>query len=149
MRDRALIIGGLVLCLGLLTWPAWRALAVPPPPPPELVRPANATRCVASTDYMRASHMVLLQEWRESVVRSGVRTYQTAGGQVVSMSLTGTCLRACHTDKSKFCDRCHDYAGVKPTCWNCHVADGRQPVVGRPSSGLWFAGSPVATGWLP
>jgi hypothetical protein len=122
MRDRAVILAGLALCVGALTWPTWRALASPPPPPPELARPANATRCVAPTAYMRASHMVLLQQWRDSVVRAGVRAYQTPGGQVVPMSLTGTCLRACHTDKSKFCDRCHDYAGVKPTCWNCHVS---------------------------
>jgi hypothetical protein len=123
MRDRTLILAGLASCLGLLTWPAWRTLAAPPSPPPDLARPANATECVAPTGYMRASHMVLLQDWREKVVRAGVRTYTTPAGRVVPMSLTGTCLRACHTDKAKFCDRCHDYANVKPTCWNCHVAD--------------------------
>jgi hypothetical protein len=122
MRDRALILGGLALCLGLLTWPTWRTLAAPPPAPPDLVRPTNATECVAPTAYMRASHMVLLQDWREKVVRTGVRAYTTPAGKVVPMSLTGTCLRACHTDKANFCDRCHDYARVAPTCWGCHVS---------------------------
>jgi len=27
----------------------------------------------------------------------------------------------CHTDKAKFCDRCHNYVGVTPNCWDCHV----------------------------
>ena len=123
MRSRTLILGGLALCLGVFTWPAWRTLVAAPPAPPDLVRPVNATRCVAPTAYMRSSHMILLRQWREAVVRTGTRTYTSTDGQVVRMSLTGTCLRACHTDKSKFCDRCHDYADVKPTCWNCHVAD--------------------------
>ena len=123
MRSRTTILAGLAICLGLLTWPAWRTLAAPPPAPPDLAKPANATECVAPTDYMRASHMVLLRDWREKVVRTGARTYRTAAGRDVPMSLTGTCLRACHTDKTKFCDRCHDYAHVTPTCWNCHVAE--------------------------
>ena len=70
---------------------------------------------------MRASHMTLLAEWRDRVVRDGVRTYTGADGRVVRMSLSGTCLGTCHTDKTAFCDRCHDYAGVKPACWDCHV----------------------------
>jgi hypothetical protein len=123
MRDRTVILAGLALCLGLITWPAWRTLAAPPPAPPDLARPANAKECVAPTAYMRASHMVLLNDWRETVVRTGARTYRTAAGRDVQMSLTGTCIRACHTDKAKFCDRCHDYANVTPTCWNCHVSD--------------------------
>jgi hypothetical protein len=126
MRDRTMILAGLALCLGLITWPVWRTLAAPPPAAPALARPANATECVAPTAYMRASHMVLLNDWRETVVRTGARTYRTPSGREVQMSLTGTCIRACHTDKAQFCDRCHDYASVKPTCWNCHVSESRQ-----------------------
>jgi hypothetical protein len=122
MRDRALILAGLALFVGLATWPAWRALASAPPAPPALMRPVVATRCVAPTEFMRASHMRLLEQWRDRVVRDGVRTYTDGDGRVVRMSLSQTCLGPCHTDKTKFCDRCHDYAGVTPTCWNCHVA---------------------------
>jgi hypothetical protein len=121
MRNRLLILGGLVCFLALVTWPAWRALASAPPQAPSLERPQGATRCVAPTEFMRASHMKLLEQWRDRVVRDGVRTYTDDEGRVVKMSLSGTCVRACHTDKTKFCDRCHDYAGVKPTCWDCHV----------------------------
>jgi hypothetical protein len=122
MRNRLLILGGLAFFLTLVTWPVWRALASAPAPPPTLARPASATRCVAPVEYMRASHMTLLAEWRNRVVREGVRTYTDGNGRSVRMSLSGTCLGACHTDKTTFCDRCHDYADVKPTCWNCHVA---------------------------
>ena len=27
----------------------------------------------------------------------------------------------CHSNKEKFCDSCHDYAAVQPTCWECHI----------------------------
>jgi hypothetical protein len=127
MRDRAPILAGLVFVLAVVTWPVWRTLAAPLPAPPNLARPVHATRCVAPTAYMRASHMTLLRDWRDAAVRNGVRSFRTADGQTVPISLTGTCIRACHTDKASFCDRCHDYAGVKPTCWNCHVSDGRLP----------------------
>jgi hypothetical protein len=122
MRDRAWILGGLAAFLALVTWPAWRAVASAPPRPPDLARPVGATRCVAPTEYMRSSHMTLLLHWRDRVVRDGVRTYADAGGRTVTMSLTKTCIGSCHADKTKFCDRCHDYARVTPACWNCHVA---------------------------
>lgn len=121
MRNRLLILSGMGLCLVALTWPTWRALASAPTAAPSLARPVGATRCVAPVAFMRTSHMMLLAEWRDRVVRDGVRTYTDADGQVVTMSLSGTCLGVCHVDKTKFCDRCHDYAGVKPTCWGCHV----------------------------
>jgi hypothetical protein len=131
MRDRPLILGALALFLALVTAPAWRALATAPAAAPVLARPTGATQCVAPTEFMRASHMKLLGEWRDRVVRDGVRTYTDSRGHVVRMSLSGTCLGACHTDKAKFCDRCHDYANVKPTCWNCHVV----PAAGSAAGG--------------
>jgi hypothetical protein len=130
MRDRALILGGLAVFLAAATWPTWRALASTPAPPPELARPVGSARCVAPTAYMRASHMTLLAEWRDRVVRDGIRTYVGDDGRTVTMSLTDTCLGACHTDKAKFCDRCHDYARVSPTCWDCHLAPPAVPQAG-------------------
>jgi hypothetical protein len=77
-------------------------------------------RCVEDTAFMRDNHMKLLASWRDSVVRKGNRVYTAKDGRVFEMGLTGNCLK-CHENKSRFCDRCHDYAGVKPTCWNCHI----------------------------
>ena len=67
----------------------------------------------------RDRHKDLLNEWKKSVVRDGHRTYVAGDGQEHNMSLTGTCL-SCHPNKEEFCVKCHDYAAVKPKCWDCH-----------------------------
>jgi hypothetical protein len=80
----------------------------------------DAERCVENTLYMKSKHMDLLNNWKESVVRDGIRIHKAVDGRLYNKSLTGTCL-GCHSSKAQFCDRCHDYAGVKPKCWDCHV----------------------------
>jgi hypothetical protein len=123
MRDKGLIIIALVVFLGLITFPIWYNLAsAPSARAPELTMPVGESECVAPTDYMRASHMDLLLEWRDEVVRQNVRDYEAINGKTYTMSLTGTCLKQCHTSKAEFCDRCHDYSGVStPYCWDCHI----------------------------
>ena len=91
--------------------------------------------------------MQLLDEWRDSVVRDGDRYYDTSKGtwhmrllgdvqdafadagerhyktsekKIYYKSLQVTCLD-CHSNKSKFCDECHNYMGVTPFCWECHI----------------------------
>ena len=86
---------------------------------PEVELPANAKQCVAPVEYMRTSHMNLLIDWRETVVRAGRRDFTAAGGKHYKMSLTPTCLDMSRRPKD-FCDRCHEYAAVSPPCWNCH-----------------------------
>jgi hypothetical protein len=39
------------------------------------------------------------------------RIYVNPEGKLFNMSLSNTCLD-CHSNKEKFCDRCHDYASV-------------------------------------
>ncbi|HXH49761.1 MAG TPA: sulfate reduction electron transfer complex DsrMKJOP subunit DsrJ [Terriglobia bacterium] len=121
MRDRLWIIAGLLLFLGFVTYPMWQDLvAGTSSRPPQLVLPTNEKQCVAPVTYMRTSHMKLLLDWRESVVREDNHKYVAFNGKVYDMSLTGTCLR-CH-DRQQFCVRCHDYAGVRnPYCWDCHL----------------------------
>lgn len=82
-------------------------------------------QCIEPTQYMRDKHMDLLNDWKESVVRQGARTYVASDGQEYNMSLTGTCLVVCHSNKAEFCDECHSYVGTKyvrltPDCWDCH-----------------------------
>ena len=46
--------------------------------------------------------------------------YVNAKGEKYVKSLTNTCMR-CHTDKEKFCDRCHTAMGMaSPYCFDCH-----------------------------
>jgi len=123
MRDRGIILAGLAVFLGLITFPAWYNLARGATSKgPELKLPATEKQCVAPTLYMRRSHMELLVNWREQVVREGNRTNRTPDGRIYPVSLTGACLVRCHIVKADFCDRCHSYAAVKgPYCWDCHV----------------------------
>jgi hypothetical protein len=121
MRERLWIGAGLALFVILVTYPVWHGLqAHSSTKGPNLVLPAREKECVAPTSFMKTSHMKLLVDWRESVVRNDRHTYVAFNGKTYDMSLTGTCLR-CH-DKRQFCDRCHTYAGIEtPFCWDCHV----------------------------
>ncbi len=120
MYDAKKIIGGLFIFIALISYPVWSFFASgAAATAPELETPANDKQCVEATDYMKANHGDLLMEWRQSAVREGVRTYLSSDGSVYEISLSSTCL-GCHS-KEQFCDKCHDYAGVTPDCWNCHV----------------------------
>ena len=126
MRDKVCIFAGLLLFLGAVTYPVWHGLkAHATTKPPALALPANAKQCVAPVSYMRASHMQLLLDWRESVVRDNNWKYVSFDGKVYNKSLTGTCL-GCHSER-QFCESCHTYVGVQtPYCWNCHVDPGQR-----------------------
>jgi hypothetical protein len=119
VRDRHLITAGLALFLIAATYPSWREVAAGVRPGPTLARSRRQVACVAPPETMRATHMKLLADWRDLAVRRGTRRVTMPDGREWTVSLSRTCLD-CH-DKPQFCDRCHDYAGVKPDCWNCHV----------------------------
>jgi hypothetical protein len=122
MRDRGVIYTGLFIFLGLMTFPVWHDLAAGTTSRgPEPILPKQEKQCVAPLAYMRTSHMNLLMDWRESVVRHDVHSFKAFNGKTYTMSVTGTCLTGCHTNKDEFCDRCHNYAGVSVQCWECHV----------------------------
>jgi len=129
MHDTGKIVGGVVIFVVLMTSPLWyNALTATPAEAPTLDQPPNGSKeCVEPREYMRANHMNLLNEWRDAVVRNGVRDYaSTANGRTFDMSLTRTCLD-CHSNKAEFCDRCHTYMAVEPYCWNCHVEPKEAP----------------------
>lgn len=77
--------------------------------------------CVEPKAFMRAEHMQMLNQWRDSVVRNGDRIYVSSQGKEFTMSLQNGCLN-CHSNKKDFCDKCHNYIGVKPYCFSCHIA---------------------------
>lgn len=123
MYDGRKIVIGLVIGLGLFLSPflynAGRAAKAPDPVLTEKAKEAG--ECVASKSYMTTSHFVLLDLWRNSVVRDGERYHQSETGKVYFKSLQVTCME-CHANKSKFCDECHNYVDVNPYCWDCHIA---------------------------
>ncbi len=135
------VVLGLAIFFGLLL-----AIVAPhlgkttPAPDPKLDTPAiqklaqKDRKCVMPTDWMRANHMQMLVEWREAVVRSkGVgggptedRMFVNPEGKKYLASLSNTCLD-CHSNKSQFCDQCHNYVAVTPNCFGCHLTK-EQPV---------------------
>lgn len=127
MYDGWKIILGLVIFIGIATFPFLYDMgkaAVPPPKPnietPEIQKMA-VKKCVETKSFMRAEHMVMLNDWRDLVVREGDRIYIANDGKQYAMSLQNTCMK-CHSNKKKFCDECHNYLAVKPYCWDCHIA---------------------------
>jgi hypothetical protein len=134
MRDRGWIAVGLLVFLGVVLVPAWYNLAAGRTAKgPSLKLSATEKECVAPISYMKTSHMKLLAEWRDLAVRSNQRTYSAQNGRTFAISLTGTCLQQCHTDKAEFCDRCHAYSGVQgPYCWDCHVDPRPDAAAARP-----------------
>jgi hypothetical protein len=118
MADRGKILFGLGAFAVLVTAPAWAGLRGKGAPP-ELEKPKDAKQCVEATSFMRARHMELLDSWRDAVVRTNQRVYVATDGKKHQMSLTGTCL-GCHAEPDKFCNKCHQYAGVETYCWDCH-----------------------------
>ncbi len=121
MYDAGKIITGLILFLVLFTAPIWVNLASGTSAKrPDIKLPIEEKECVAATAYMKASHMDLIYEWRELVVREELRAYHSPAGKEYEMSLTKTCL-SCHSNKAEFCDRCHNYVAVSPYCWDCHT----------------------------
>ena len=125
MSSRMRIALGLGVFLLLGAYPVWNGLASDADPErPALARALDSTGttgCIEDTTWMKAHHPALLNEWRTAVVRDGERKWVSSTGVQWDMSLTGTCLK-CHANTETFCTRCHDYAEVQPTCWNCHVA---------------------------
>jgi hypothetical protein len=123
MYDAGKILVGLVVFVGFATYPIWGSFGEAVNTPQPVVNASG--HCVESAEWMRANHMQLLDTWRHSVVRDNNRVYvsQTYGTEFdKSLSSTGkqSCM-SCHPNKQEFCDSCHDYAHVKPYCWECHI----------------------------
>ena len=125
MNDRVKIVVGLVLFIVLVTFPIWSTFGAARPAPPDLAKPLRGPQCVEATEWMTANHAPLLNQWRDAVVREGRVEYIAADGTRHDMYLLKTCL-GCHEKRETFCGRCHDYANVQLTCWNCHLDSSRE-----------------------
>lgn len=128
MYNKRTIIPGLVIFVLFVTFPVWfNGLSAGPLPKPE-PPPGGEKECVAPAGEMRDSHMQLLNDWRDGVLRDAKRVSVTKDGKelrnkdgkVLRKGLQMACME-CHSNKEKFCDSCHEYASVKPFCWDCHL----------------------------
>lgn len=119
-----LILLGLAIFVIGVTFPFWYGKGKTAPPVLSLETPEinglADKKCIEDKDFMRANHIKLLNAWRDEAVREGKRVYTAKDGRTFEKSLTGTCIR-CHSNKEQFCDRCHNYVGAKPSCFDCHI----------------------------
>ena len=128
MQNKTNIIIGIVAFLLLVTVPFWSAIFTSGEAMngPELsydtpvINAMVVPHCVEDVDYMRANHMNILNDWKVEVVREGNRVYVASDGTEYLASLQNTCFE-CHSNYEDFCLECHNYSGVTPTCWECHV----------------------------
>ncbi|MFP4368184.1 MAG: sulfate reduction electron transfer complex DsrMKJOP subunit DsrJ [Candidatus Kapaibacterium sp.] len=120
MYNSGKIIFGIIIFIALFSAPFWvNSLGKSEAGAPELEYPKDHSECVRDSEWMKAYHMDLLNDWRDKVVREDIRFTEFHGGEI-EMSLTRSCMN-CHDNKEKFCDRCHNYLDVTPYCWDCHV----------------------------
>ena len=151
MHDAGKVMVGLVIFLAVVTSPVWsHALKGTAVGAPELTIGGESTVCVAETSYMRSLHMDLLNDWRDEAVRDGDRVYVGLGGVEYDKSITGTCLRSCHSNREEFCDQCHQYVGAEVYCWDCHSVQNAEAMVeidsGEFESALGASGVEIASG---
>ena len=119
MSDKTTILAGLIVFVVLATSPIWYSLVVAGDGDTPKLEPASeGSRCVMENPV--ASHMDLLDQWRDEVIREGNSEPVKVDGRSYKKSLTEGCLR-CHSSRKKFCQECHGYANVAPPCWNCHL----------------------------
>jgi len=135
--NRNQIFIGIAVFLVVVTLPLWSNLgkAVPVPQPkldtPKITAtPEKERKCILDTAFMRSNHMQLLEDWRNQVVREGKRDFVTPSGKKILASLSNTCMD-CHSNKTNFCDQCHNYVGVVPNCWGCHLDKEKKVVEGK------------------
>ena len=121
MYNKGTVIAGLIIFVVLVTTPIWyNGLTTAGPKPKPVLPPGGEQNCVRPAAEMRDVHMQLLNEWRDDVLRNGNRVEVEVDGKVYRKGLQLACMQ-CHTNKEEFCDTCHDYASVKPYCWDCHL----------------------------
>lgn len=124
MYDSGKVIVGIIVFILIFSSPIWLNLASgTSATQPVLEKASKGTACVMETEYMRPNHMDLLNFWRDDVVRNADRVHTAPDGTKYNKSLSNTCLD-CHVSRENFCNRCHNYMGVNPYCWTCHIVPG-------------------------
>ncbi len=101
---------------------------------PQIPKAVQGEECILPADEMRRSHMDQLRHDRDQTLRLGNRD--------VEFSLKA-CI-ACHVDPTEetvagtqiegpeFCKSCHDFAGVRLDCFECHTTRPEQSAMFHP-----------------
>ena len=121
MYNAKAVIIGIVIFVAVFSSPFWTSWIGQDYTKTGVVLPAGEKQCIEDTEFMRAQHMRLLDEWRDQALREENRVYQSAlNGKKWVISLQNTCLK-CHSNYAEFCEKCHVANSVYPYCWTCHI----------------------------
>ena len=121
MYNAKAVIIGIVIFVAIFSSPFWTSWIGQDYTKTGVVLPAGEKQCIEDTEFMRAQHMRLLDEWRDQALRAENRVYESAlNGKKWVISLQNTCLK-CHSNYTEFCEKCHVANSVYPYCWTCHI----------------------------
>lgn len=121
MYNAKAVIIGIVIFVAIFTSPFWLGWIGQDYTKTGVVFPPEQKTCIEDTEFMRANHMRLLDEWRDQALRAENREYISAlNGKRWTISLQNTCMK-CHNNYADFCERCHVANSVYPYCWTCHI----------------------------
>jgi len=145
MYNKGKVISGLLIFVALITLPIWKsaffsAKESSSASEPVILKTAG-TECVEGRAFMRANHMVMLNNWRNEDVRENKKVYTNSKGKHFDKSLSGTCLN-CHSNKDEFCDSCHKSTGVQLYCFDCHLTGMEKPACPPGSTEACNSGDP-------
>lgn len=121
MYNAKAVIIGMVIFVAIFSSPFWMGWIGQNYTKTGVTLPTSEKSCIEDTEFMRAQHMRLLDEWRDQALREENRVYVSAlNGKKWVISLQNTCLK-CHTNYTEFCEKCHVANSVYPYCWTCHI----------------------------
>ena len=91
-------------------------------PQPTLAK-GKGEKCVAPVDVMRRDHMELLKTQRDETMRQGIRGNEFSLKGCVDCHATPdpTVKEGQVRNLTAFCDQCHEYAGIRIDCFDCHT----------------------------
>ncbi len=96
-------------------------------PLPNIPEPANGTKCVEPEDVMRRNHMEYLKAHRDETMHKGIRTTKYSLKACIECHAAPEASNeavAAGKEKAQghFCQNCHQYAGIKIDCFECHAS---------------------------
>jgi len=79
----------------------------------------SGDECLRPADEMRAHHMNYLHSVMDSMRHMWASGIDMGEASIETDFSFDKC-QECHPTRGDFCDRCHDFVGVVPKCWECH-----------------------------
>lgn len=89
-------------------------------PKPEIPEAVKGTKCVEPIEVMRHRHFDFLLRHRDKTVHQGIRTQKFSLRHCLQCHASAE-PTAQREEKGHFCKNCHQYAGVRIDCFECHA----------------------------